>query len=162
MTKRMALEMEVQDHLGVIALLQDARASKLLAPFQLNRSQFTVLFLLSDDSGEAWTIGGLASHLEMNLPGVSKVVNQLCDKGLLKISADSADRRKKFVALTARGQKKCQSTLQAMTSVVTYSFADWTTAELESFRKHLEKFKCWLDTHRDDFGDTRSSAKASR
>lgn len=150
MNKRQHLEMTVQDHLGFIALLHEARANKLLARFDMNRSQFTLLFLLDAGVAEQWTISTLAEHLEMKAPGISKIVSQLSHRGWLNTTADRHDGRKKYIELTAEGREIRQQTLVATGPFVSDIYSDWKTAELNDFCQHLEKLKEWLDRHRDD------------
>lgn len=149
MNKRQQLEMTVQDHLGFINLLQEARAKKLLSRFDLNPSQFTLLFLLGTDLEEEWTISMLTKHLEMNMPGISKIVKALSERGYLKIMPGNDDKRQKVVSLTKKGSNKRATTLAATAPFVTTTFTDWNNKQLEEFCHHLEKLKHWLDENRD-------------
>jgi DNA-binding MarR family transcriptional regulator len=151
MDERIQLEMEVQDALGFIALLQEARAAKMLAAYELNRSQFTLLFLLGHDQEADWTISSLAEHLEMQPPGISKMVSQLESKGWLAIRPDMEDRRKRIITITSEGIEKRECTLAAMVPFVSNTFSDWSDKELSNFLSHLEKLKGWLDVHRNAF-----------
>ena len=149
MNKRQALEFQVQDHLGVIALLQDARARHLLAPFDLSKSQFTVLFLLANNTEKQWTMSELKQHLEMNLPGLSKITNKLVERGYVKLTASKQDARKKFLRLTNKGVKQVEKVLAASSDTVAFTFSEWSDQELEGFNGQLAKLKTWLDEHRE-------------
>lgn len=146
---RTELEFEVQDALGFIALLQEARAEKMLGSHELNRSQFTLLFLLGHDLEKTWTVSTLAQHMEMQAPGISKIVSQLSKRGWLEVVSDEQDKRKKHITITSKGLDKRLSTLEAMQPFVATTFSNWQDNELESFLAHLEKLKTWLDEHRD-------------
>lgn len=148
MSSRRDLEFLIQDHLGVISLLQESRAKALLAPHKINKSQFTVLFLLAQNEDTLWTISDLSDHLEMNLSGLSKIVKQLSDEGFIKVKSGYQDGRQKSVHLTAKGAKKNQATLNAMTDTVSFTFSEWSTEELHELNSHLSRLKNWLDEHR--------------
>ena len=150
MTSRTELEMIVQDRLGFMALLQEGRASKLLARYDLNRSQFTLLFKLGLEPERRWTITEIEQHFEMNAPGISKMVSYLAPLGWLSVEADDEDKRKKQIAITESGLKKRDETLAALVPAVADIFAEWSEDELKDFLKHLDKLVTWLDTHRDD------------
>lgn len=50
-------------------------------------------------------VGEVAEALGMQLPGASKVVSDLVDRGLCARREDPADRRAKVVSVTAKGRK---------------------------------------------------------
>ncbi len=148
MTNRVELEFAVQDKLGVIALLQEARGQKLLRQHGLTVSQFTLLFLLGDDPAKQWTLTMLAQHMEMQAPGISKMVNQLSAKGYLQLEADTNDKRKRYINISKQGLKKRADTLAAMAPAIGDMFGQWSTKELTEFLRYLEKLRVWLDTNR--------------
>ncbi len=139
---------QVIDALGYISLLQDARSAKLLSNFGVNYSQFLVLFLLGNDLQRRWTITELSSHLEMQLPGLSKVVRFLEGKKWVSIHGDKEDARKKRITILSAGIKKRQDTLIALLPVLNETFADWSIEELELFLSYLERLKGYLDQNR--------------
>ncbi len=149
MAGRHQLEFEVQDALGFIAILQRGRAEKLLSGFNLNYSQFTLLFLLGNDLDKEWTVSGLASHMEMKKSGISKIVSELTDRRWLSHTVCADDRRRKVVRITRTGIKKRQSTLDAMQPFIASTFAGWSASDLQAFLVHLARLKEWLDRHRD-------------
>ena len=145
---KLALAFEAQDLLGFISLLQDGRASQLLAPYGLNQSQFTVLFLMSQEPERSWTTTELAEHMEMQLPGISKIVNQLLTAKLLKLGPAAIDKRKKQLSISQAGRRKNTQVLTAMEPEISRVFADWSMTELAQFIGHLQKLRDWLDRHR--------------
>lgn len=148
MGQRSEIEYEVQDLLGFIALLQEARATKLLRPLEMSQSQFTVLFLLAQEPIRSWTVSELAQHMEMKLPGISKIVNQLIEKKLFRYTYDEKDQRKKWIEITAMGKKKNKALLDQFGPNIKNTFSTWSDHELVDFAVHLRKLKEWLDLHR--------------
>lgn len=146
---RAKLIFEVQDALGFIALLQDGRAAKLLSPLGFSQSQFTVLFLLAQQPVRSWSVSELAEHMEMQLPGISKIVSQLQAKRLLKVKLDASDKRKKRLQITALGEKKNAAMLEQLQPNSAQTFSDWNPTQLRDFLEHLTRLKQWLEEHRD-------------
>jgi DNA-binding MarR family transcriptional regulator len=141
---RIALEFCVQDELGVIALLQEARSQRLLRTRGLNTSQFALLFLLGKDPEEQWTLMRLADYLAMQPPGISKMVSQLKDKGWLTTKIDKIDKRKRFIQLTPEGENVRKETTTAVTPAICAMFENWGDEELAIFLIQLNKLRGWL------------------
>ena len=73
----------------------------------LSLSQIKTLQLMSDREPD--TIGALAADLGLSLPAVSRAVEGLHKRGLVKRVECSSDRRAKRVSLTAKGRRTVES-----------------------------------------------------
>lgn len=69
-----------------------------------------VLAILSD--GDGMTIGEVARIGLFNQPTATKVVERLCEDGLVERRQDEADRRKTLVFITAKGRELVQGLLE--------------------------------------------------
>lgn len=88
-------------------LLASQRIDELLKEHNLARSQFQVLYLLS----EAGELAGkdLLVRLQVEPATLSGIVDTLEQKGWLKRLADPGDRRAKILKLTSSGRKLIES-----------------------------------------------------
>jgi DNA-binding MarR family transcriptional regulator len=96
-----------QESLGFL-LLQLRRAMRAelerkSRPYQTSAAQWTVLAALH--WGEAATVSEIARFLLIDATGVTRLVDRLEDKGLVRRGAHETDRRVNVVRLTASGRK---------------------------------------------------------
>lgn len=122
-------------------------ADRLLqAQVDLSYSRFNCLFhILELDSASQHT---LAVAMGYSDPAISKMVNELCEDGLVKINLDPRHKRRKIVRLSTRGKKtadKCLELLdECFTDVVNQAginetkYAEHTFALLQAM-KHKNK-----------------------
>ena len=75
----------------------------------LSLSQIKTLQLMAD--AEPSTVGALADAVGLSVPAVSRAVDGLYKRGLVKRVEDSADRRAKRVSLTAKGRRTFEGLL---------------------------------------------------
>lgn len=88
--------------------------------------------------------------MEINQPGITKIVKKLVDKALLEVIEDEQDKRKKQLEISPQGLSfvsQCQSAIQPDNA---YCYKSWSDNELHTFLASLDKLKNWLDEHRDD------------
>jgi DNA-binding MarR family transcriptional regulator len=88
--------------------------------------------------------------MEMNQPGITKVVTQLVDKGLILATPDTSDRRKKHLKITEKGLKICSITLNLFEPDIQNIYSSFANDELSELERHLEKLMAWLDNNRGD------------
>jgi DNA-binding MarR family transcriptional regulator len=84
------------------AILRDFHA--LLAPRRMRVSEWRVLGTLS--SGGGYTVGALARATLFKQPTLSKLLDRLERRGLVRRVAGGMDLRQSLVELTARGRKR--------------------------------------------------------
>lgn len=140
-----AIEVRVAILLGMVGQLQIARGAKMLAPLGLNRSKLAVLQYIADH--KQTTISEMSDQLEINQPGITKIVQQFIADGLIKIN-DSDDKRIKRLSITKKGQAKYSATLKALLPEISAPYRGWSNKELEGFVGSLDKLKKWLDENR--------------
>ena len=135
--------------LGIIQQLMSTRHNRLFADQELTLSQFGVLNHFSHEAQHSWTITDLAKVMEMNQPGITKIVTVLLDRNLLRSRPDKIDKRKRHLTITPQGLKFCGDTFRSLLPEISHVFAEWNDSSLNEFHEHLEKLMCWLDDHRD-------------
>jgi len=135
--------------LGIIQQLMTTRHNRFFAGRELTLSQFGVLNHFTHEAQRSWTITELASVMEMNQPGITKIVTVLLDKGLLDSRTDKNDKRKRHLTITHKGLEFCEETFKSLRPEISKMFNDWEDSSLEQFELHLEKLMQWLDQNRD-------------
>jgi DNA-binding MarR family transcriptional regulator len=75
---------------------------------------FTQLKLLQflGETGHGLSLGALGEHIGLSLPAVSRAVEGLVKRGLLRRAEDPHDRRSKQVRLTAKGRRVGEELLE--------------------------------------------------
>ena len=89
--------------------------------------------------------------MEMNQPGITKVVTAQLGKGLLESETDAFDKRKRYLSITKSGLALCDDTFQMLLPEISYVFGEWKDESLVQFHQQLETLMLWLDRHRDDY-----------
>ncbi len=135
--------------LGIINQLTRAFLTKKLAVHGLNPSQFDLLTHFMRHADTPQTVSQLASVMQMNQPGITKVVNKLHEMGLLDIKKDAQDGRKKWVSINPAGLDKVTQAYQGFAPFMSQTFEDWDLEEMTQTLEKLDKLKHWLDNHRD-------------
>lgn len=136
--------------LGIINQLLTTRYSKLFSNKKLNQSQFGVLNHFTHEPERSWLVTDLANVMEMNQPGITKIVTVLVGEGLLESIPDSEDKRKRHLKITSKGSKLCVEIIISLLPDTAYTLEDWKDIELAQLHANMEKLMLWLDGHRDD------------
>ena len=134
---------------GIIQQLMSTRHNRLFADQELTLSQFGVLNHFTHEAQRSWTITDLANVMEMNQPGITKIVTVLLDKKLLQSKPDKIDKRKRHLTITHRGLAFCEDTFRSLLPEISHMFDEWNDSSLKQFHGHLEKLMLWLDDNRD-------------
>lgn len=134
--------------LGIIQQLMTTRQNRLFVGMPLTLSQFGVLNHFTHDPDRSWTVTALAEVMEMNQPGITKIVTVLLNKELLSATEDALDKRKRYLTITKIGQELCNETFRSLLPDISQTFSDWDDQDLNQFHQHLEKLKDWLDSNR--------------
>ncbi len=150
MNSRKDIEARIMINLGVIQQLMATRQLKLFKKLELTYSQFSLLNHFSHNPERSWTVTELARSMEMNQPGITKVVSTLLKKNLLSVKIDQYDARKRHISITHRGLKLCQKTMNQLSPDVAFILENWTDQDLKQMQHHLEKLMHVLDSHRED------------
>lgn len=134
--------------LGIIQQLMTTRQNRLFEGRELTLSQFGVLNHFTHEPDESWTVTELAEVMEMNQPGITKIVTMLINQGLLSSTADVLDKRKRFLKVTRKGLLLCGDTFRSLLPEISQVFSEWDDRSLKQFHQHLEKLMSWLDCNR--------------
>ncbi len=151
LNQRERVEVRMTVLLGIIQQLMNTRQNRLFAGRELSLSQFGLLNHFSHEPDRSWTVTDLVEVMEMNQPGITKIVTVLFDKGLLQSKPDEVDRRKRYLKITRKGLALCEDTYKSLLPEISHVFGEWDEKSLNAFRQHLEKLMLWLDRHRDDY-----------
>jgi DNA-binding MarR family transcriptional regulator len=134
--------------LGIIQQLMTTRQNRLFEGRELTPSQFGVLNHFTHEPDRSWTVTDLAAVMEMNQPGITKIVTMLVNEGLLSSTPDLVDKRKRFLKITGKGQLLCADTFRSLLPEISQTFSEWDDRSLKQFHQHLEKLMKWLDSNR--------------
>jgi DNA-binding MarR family transcriptional regulator len=107
----------------------------MLAQLHLSPSQFKVLRAL----GESGPLGQhqLADLIAVDPRNAVPLIDSLAERGLLAREVDPADRRRRVLTLTARGQKLAADLASIGVEIEDDFFSPLTTAEQQSLRQML-------------------------
>jgi DNA-binding MarR family transcriptional regulator len=139
---------EMATFLGIVSQLYTTRMEQLLRRHQLTLSQLSLLSHLSRSEQREHTISELTAEMEINQPGVTKLVQRLEAQNLIAVQASPLDSRKKLVSITALGSETLQKTMIALGPDAVRWFAGWDQAECAQFLQSLKKLAAWLDENR--------------
>jgi len=134
--------------LGIVQQLMTTRQNRFFEGRDLTLSQFGVLNHFTHEPERSWTVTDLAEVMEMNQPGITKIVTVLVNQGLLSSAPDQSDKRKRYLKITPTGLKRCRDTFQSLLPEISQVFGEWDDDALKQFHQHLEKLKNWLDANR--------------
>ncbi|PKF63433.1 MarR family transcriptional regulator [Psychromonas sp. psych-6C06] len=134
--------------LGIIQQLMTTRTQKLFKSLSITSSEFGLLTHFSHRPDRSWTISELAQVMEMNQPGITKLVASLLDKAALIATTDEFDKRKRHLSITKQGLNLCAEVMQKLQPDISLCFTDWQDEELETFLRDNEKLMSWLDNNR--------------
>ncbi|MGF1769591.1 MarR family winged helix-turn-helix transcriptional regulator [Enterovibrio makurazakiensis] len=149
LTEKQSLSFKLMISLGIVHQLTDAWLSKALEPCGLNQSQFNLLNHFSHQPEREQTISQLAQVMQMNQPGLTKVVNKLADQGLVDVRKDDEDGRKKWIKINANGLARVQSAFNSFLPNIDQCFDQWDDDEMRQMLQHTDKLKTWLDNNRE-------------
>lgn len=148
--EKQQVSLKLMTSLGIINQLTDTWLSKALIPHGINRSQFNLLTHFSHHPEQEQTISQLAEVMQMNQPGITKVVNKLAAVGLVDIRKDCHDGRKKWVSINQNGLDKTQSAFTSFLPMVDSCFEGWDDKQLKEMLVHSQRLQVWLDDNRDN------------
>ena len=148
LTQREQTQVRMTVLLGIIKQLMTTRQNRQFEGKELTLSQFGLLNHFTHVPDRSWTITDLANVMEMNQPGITKIVTILVDKKLLSSTLDKCDKRKRYLKITPKGLELCADTFKSLLPEISDVFGDWDDGSLKQFDKQLEKLMAWLDANR--------------
>ena len=110
----------------------------LLKPARMRVPEWRVLASLS--SGEGYTVGALARATLFKQPTLSKVLDRLERRGLVRRAAGGMDLRQSLVELTPRGRKRIQPVVSQARRHEKSVLKVHKASDIKAFRQILKKF----------------------
>lgn len=120
-----------------IYVFLDAGDTTALAGFNLSPSQFRLLFLLDADQGQ--NLIRLAERMLVARSTITRLIDQMELKGLVKRLSDPDDRRAQRVALTIEGSALRDQAFAAHEASLLLRFSALTDVEQVEFRRLMAK-----------------------
>ena len=148
LTDREQTQVRMTVLLGIIQQLMTTRQNRLFEGRELTLSQFGVLNHFTHTPERSWTVTDLAEVMEMNQPGITKIVTVLVNQGLLLSTADESDKRKRYLKISTKGLMLCGDTFESLLPEISQVFGEWDDNSLGQFHQHLEALMSWLDANR--------------
>jgi DNA-binding MarR family transcriptional regulator len=155
---------EVMLRLYHAALRHTEEMQRFLEQFDLSTAEFVTLRVLRREaSPHVMTPSSLHETLVMSPGGMTKILKQLETKGLVLRVADSADKRRNLVQLTAEGRSKITAVQQAVRhfdgTLLERTLSD---REQERLAQLLRKLLVSLEPDRSAAAVTRRQAREAR
>ena len=132
--------------IGIINQLASNRAERSLAELKLPMTQFIILNHFSHRPHETKTVSGVAAALQQPQPGITKTIQKLVARKLLKADPDPSDRRSKLLAITPKGLELQAKAMALFVPRFAEALDGWEDADLEALFQRLDRLKVWLDT----------------
>ncbi|MEQ1752928.1 MAG: MarR family winged helix-turn-helix transcriptional regulator [Micropepsaceae bacterium] len=132
--------------IGIINQLATHRAEASLGELKLPIAQFTMLNHFSHRPHEAKTVTGVAAAMQQPQPGITKTIQKLIARKLLKSDPAPDDKRSKLLTITPKGLELHARAVALFVPRFAEALEDWNEAELEQLFARLDKLKVWLDT----------------
>jgi DNA-binding MarR family transcriptional regulator len=134
---------------GAFALLRK-ETERALAPWPMTVAQAYVLALL-DAVGRPLPVTRVAKAMLQESPSVTRLVDRMCSRGLVRRLPDPADRRRSLVAPTDRGRELLRQTRRAAAATSNEAFGALSPRERTTLKRLLRKF---TDAARDRLDST--------
>jgi DNA-binding MarR family transcriptional regulator len=141
-----ALGWRIFNWIGIIDQLAQTRATKALAELKLPMPQFVMLNHFSHRPNEAKTVTAVANALQQPQPGISKTIQKMIARKLLKADPAPGDARSKLITITPKGIETHQRAIAAFLPRFAEVFSGWDDAEMETLARQLDRLKVWMDT----------------
>ena len=119
-------------------LHDDANAA--LKPFGLNHPQYNLLMMLYGTDEHALHPSQLAEAAGEKAANITRLTNELCEKGLIERAASAQDRRKLVLTLTAAGLALIERLLPAICAVLDEQAQALSAREQAELERLLKKF----------------------
>ena len=132
--------------IGIIDQLATTRATRALAELKLSMPQFIMLNHFSHRPQETKTVTSVASALQQPQPGVTKTIQKLIGRKLLKADPAPGDARSKLLTITPKGLEMHGRAVASFMPQFAEVYSGWEEAEMADLFAKLDRLKAWLDT----------------
>jgi MarR family transcriptional regulator, negative regulator of the multidrug operon emrRAB len=122
----------------IYKLLHD-EANAVLRPYGINHPEYNLMMMLYGAAGGTMSPSELADAAGEKSANITRLTNELSDKGLIARSASADDRRKIELSLTAQGLAMIDRFLPDICALLIKQTRDLTISEQAQFEKLLKK-----------------------
>ncbi|GGA37849.1 MarR family transcriptional regulator [Dyella nitratireducens] len=119
-------------------LSDDANAT--LKPYGINHPEYNLLMMLYGSASGTMSPSELAEAAGEKSANITRLTNELCDKGLIDRSGSAEDRRKIELSLTPHGQVLLESLLPDICTLLAKQGRHLKVSEQVQLEKLLKKF----------------------
>lgn len=120
-------------------------ANAMLKPWGINHPEYNLLMMLYGTEGYTLNPSQLAEAAGEKSANITRLTNELCDKGLIGRTAGEADRRKVTLTLTQAGVAMIESFLPDICTLLDRQTVGMQPREMVQLEKLLKKFLDQLD-----------------
>jgi MarR family transcriptional repressor of emrRAB len=121
----------------------DANAT--LRPYGINHPEYNLLMMLYGTAGYTLHPTELADATGEKSANITRLTNELCDKGLIARTASDEDRRKVTLTLTAEGVALIESLLPDICALLEHQIGNLQPREMAQLERLLKKFIVQLE-----------------
>lgn len=107
-------------------------------------TQYIVLAWLRE--GIATTAKDICTELSHDSGALTRVIDQLAERGMVERSRDAGDRRKVELRLTDSGRQSIEAVIPAVVDVMNWTISDFTREETKELLRLLTKFNASVET----------------
>ncbi|MDQ8037853.1 MAG: MarR family transcriptional regulator [Pedobacter sp.] len=122
--------------------------NNVLKPYGLNYSGYHALMMLYGSPDFSLTPSALSDATSEKRNNITRICDDLAERGLIAREASASDRRSVVLALTAQGQALVEKIQPEMWAPLSDTFGDFSSAELKQLRSLLYKQLSGMDKHR--------------
>ena len=134
--------------IGIVEQLARTMAERTLKEVGLSYAEFSMLTHFSHGHPPEKTVTGIAADMQQTQPTVTKTVQKLVAKGLLRAAPNAADGRSRLLTLSAKGSQLHARAVTRLGPAIARALDGWSEEELASFFRQLDRLKIWLDANR--------------
>ena len=120
-------------------------ANALLKPHGINHPEYNLLMMLYGTEGYTLNPSQLADAAGEKSANITRLTNELCDKGLIERTASDEDRRKVTLTLTAKGLAMIEGFLPGICTLLEQQVGGLQPRESAQLERLLKKFLDHLD-----------------
>jgi MarR family transcriptional repressor of emrRAB len=120
-------------------------ANAMLRPYGINHPEYNLLMMLYGTEGYTLHPTELADATGEKSANITRLTNELCDKGLITRDASDEDRRKVTLTLTAKGVAMIESFLPDVCALLERQMGDLQPREMAQLERLLKKFLVQLE-----------------
>ncbi|KRG68777.1 MarR family winged helix-turn-helix transcriptional regulator [Pseudoxanthomonas dokdonensis] len=120
-------------------------ANLLLREYGINHAEYDILMMLYGTAEQSLSPGEVAEATGEKSANITRLTDQLCEKGLITRSADANDRRKLVLALSGQGTDLIQRMLPQINQLLALEVGGLGEAEQKRLETLLKKMLEGMD-----------------